>query len=112
MTIVYVQLPREDVIPYLGPNWPPEAGVTVLRCPNPAGVTDGAVVVYTTPGRPGTTWWLVDSVIPPQDAGPVDEALAALIPESVLEVLDSEPVEEPAPPTEPQHPQTAPTDIV
>lgn len=94
-TVVYLAMPRDEVIPYLGPKWPPAEGATVLRCPNQAGVTDGAVIVYQVEGKPGTTWWLVDGVIPPQDAGPVDEALAALIPESVLETP------EPAPPPTP-----------
>lgn len=98
MTVAYVQLPRDEVLPYLGPNWPPAPGTTVLRCPTPAGVTDGAVIVYGSPGRPGTTWWLIDSVIPPQDAGLVGEQLAALIPESLLETLPAEDPEPPPPP--------------
>lgn len=96
-TVVYVPMPREQVLPYLGPAWPPAAGSTVLRCPTPAGVTDGAVIVYEVDGMPGTTWWLVDSVIPPQDAGPVGEQLAALIPESALETVPT-----PDPETPPQ----------
>lgn len=94
-TVVYVSMPRGQVIPYLGPAWPPAEGSTVLRCPAPAGGTDGAVIVYETEGMPGTTWWLVDSVIPPQDAGPVGEQLAALIPESVLETVPTTPPDTP-----------------
>lgn len=100
MTVVYVSLPRDEVVSYLGPAWPPLAEAIVLRCPNPAGVTDGAVVIYTTPGQPGVTWWLVDSVIPPQQAGPVDESLALLIPESEL-VAPAPPDTQPDPPAPP-----------
>lgn len=94
--VVYVQLDREQAIQNLGSHWPVPADATVLRCPAPGGVTDGAVVIYERPGRPGVTWWLVDNIIPPQGAGTPDAHLASLIPES--ELIVPEPVEDPLPP--------------
>lgn len=98
--VTLIALPREDVLAYLGPAWPPARDAVLVRIDPAAGVTDGAVVVYETPGRPGVTWWLVDGVIPPQGAGPGGEPLAALIPGAVV-VLPPEP-----------EPETPPTDTV
>lgn len=92
---VFTPLDREQVIAYLGDAWPVPDGTTLLRLPAD-GMTDGAVSVYPVPGQPGTAWWAVDSVIPPQAAGIPDEALAALIPGSVLTVIA-----DPGPPPEP-----------
>lgn len=96
MSVVYVPMPRDTVLSYLGPSWPPAPAALLLRVPESAAVTDGAVNVYEFEGRPGVTWWLVDGAIPPQDAGPVDEALAALVPGSVL--VEQEPPPEPETP--------------
>lgn len=96
---VFTPLGREEVIVYLGAAWPAPDGSPLLRLPDDAGMTDGAVSVYPNPGQPGTAWWAVDSVIPPQAAGIPDEALAALIPGSVL-IADA-PVTDPGPPPEP-----------
>lgn len=96
MSVSYIPLAREEVVSYLGPAWPPAADATVLRVPTEPGVTDGAVVVYAIEGRPGVTWWLVDGIVPPQEAGPVDEQLAAQVPGS--ELVTPEPVEDPTPP--------------
>lgn len=84
MSPVYVPMPRANVITWLGPAYPPRPGAPLLRVPESAGVTDGGVAVYPVDGQPGVLWWLVDSCIYPQDAGPVDETLAALVPGSHL----------------------------
>ncbi|MFB8101350.1 hypothetical protein ACFC3O_00685 [Streptomyces sp. NPDC056007] len=88
-------MPREDVLSYLGHDWPPRPGATVVRIDPAGGVTDGIVSVYATPGRPGVSWWLVDGIIPPQGAGAGGEALAALIPGAVAELI---PIPEPESP--------------
>ncbi|MET8841448.1 hypothetical protein ABZW67_15310 [Streptomyces rubiginosohelvolus] len=85
--ITLYAMPRDEVLSYLGPDWPPVPGASVVRIDPAAGVTDGTVSVYDTPGRPGTAWWLVDGVIPPQGAGPGGEPLAALIPGAVVEIV-------------------------
>jgi hypothetical protein len=100
-TIYWISLQREHVVAYLGTAWPPTPGDTVLRIPPDVAmiVSSGAVIVYDTPGMPGRTWWIVDQIIPPQDAGPVDESLAAQIPGSTLETVPAEP--DPEPPVDP-----------
>ncbi|MFE3169331.1 hypothetical protein [Streptomyces sp. NPDC059224] len=84
MNPVYTAIERNEVISYLGRGWPPRSGEPSLTIPPDTGITDGAATVYPDEGRPGTTWWVVDSTIPQQDAGVPDEALAALLPGSVL----------------------------
>jgi hypothetical protein len=86
---IYIALAREDVVSYMGRAWPPRPGQPCLTVPAEAGVTDGAAVVYPVDGQPGTCWWLIDSVINVQDAGTPDEALAALLPGSVLGTVPS-----------------------
>lgn len=81
---VYIALQHDDVVSYLGPAWPPTPGDPLLVIPPDASLTDGAAIVYPQEGRPGITWWVVDSTIPRQGAGTPDEALAALLPGSVL----------------------------
>ncbi|MGP3752205.1 hypothetical protein [Streptomyces sp. IBSNAI001] len=88
--VTLIALPREAVLASLGPAWPAAPDAALVRIDQAAGVTDGAVVVYETPGQPGVTWWLVDGVIPPQGAGLGGEPLAALIPGAT--------VDEPQPP--------------
>ncbi|MFD7066074.1 hypothetical protein ACFV97_02435 [Streptomyces sp. NPDC059913] len=84
--VLVLDLPRNDVIAGLGRDYfPVPEGATVLRIDPTQGVTDGAVVIYPTPGMPGYFWWLIDGVIPPQAAGLVTEDLAAQIEGSVLE---------------------------
>lgn len=100
----YTPLDRDEVISYFGPAWPPTPDAPSLTVPPELIPTDGestsgAVGVYPTPGRPGTTWWAVDAVIWPQSAGAPDEALAELLPGSVLTV--------PAPP-DPDEPPPSP----
>ncbi|PVE04665.1 hypothetical protein [Streptomyces scopuliridis] len=97
-TVTYLSLLRAAVIRSLGPAWPAPVGSTQLRIDPAAEVTDGAVVVYETEGMPGTTWWLVDGVVPSQDAGLVTEQLAALVPGSVLETIP-DPWADASPPT-------------
>lgn len=87
VTVTVFALPREDVLSYLGPSWPPAPGSTVVRIDPATEVTDGGVSVYETPGRPGITWWLVDGVIPPQGAWVGGDVLAALIPGAVAELI-------------------------
>ncbi|MEU0370639.1 hypothetical protein ABZ070_10300 [Streptomyces sp. NPDC006283] len=98
MTVAYIPIDRTEVVSYLGSSWPPAATATFLRVPTEQGVTDGAVVIHEVEGQPGITWWLVDGIIPPQDAGPVDEALAALVPGSALETPAPQDEEPPGPP--------------
>jgi hypothetical protein len=100
MTVTYIPLPREDVLTSLGPAWPAPVGASLVRVPVSIGVTDGAVVVYEVEGRPGVTWWLVDGVIPPQGAGPAGEQLAALVPDSVVEIVP-DPWQNATPPASP-----------
>ncbi|MFI8865343.1 hypothetical protein ACIGNW_00270 [Streptomyces sp. NPDC053707] len=95
--VTLIALPREAVLASLGPAWPPTPDATIVRIDSAAGVTDGAVVIYETPGQPGVTWWLVDGVIPPQGAGPGGDTLAALIPGATTETAP-EPVPD-SPPT-------------
>lgn len=98
MTVLTLSMPRVEVIAQIGPEyWPARDGSPLLRVPNDDGVTDGAVVIYPTPGQPGYLWWLVDGVIPPQAAGDVTAELAAQIPGSELE-LPPPPDEELPPP--------------
>lgn len=85
MTITVLALPRDQVITSLGPCWPPTPGSVLVRIDPAGGVTDGAVIVYENPGQPGTAWWLVDGVIPPQGAGLGGEPLAALLPGATVE---------------------------
>ncbi|MGX1483434.1 hypothetical protein RKD45_002510 [Streptomyces griseus] len=98
MTVTYIPLPREDVITYLGMDWPVPTGSTVIRIDPAQGVTDGAVAISTDPRRPGVLWWLIDGTVPPQAAGQPTEELAALIPGSVLEIP-----EQPNPNPDPPH---------
>lgn len=95
VTVTVFDLPRDLVVGLLGAAWPPAPGSTVVRIDPAAGVTDGGISIYETPGRPGVTWWLVDGVIPPQGAGAGGEELAALIPGAVAELI---PIPEPESP--------------
>lgn len=95
--ITLITVPREDVLTALGPDWPPAPGATIVRIPGASGVEDGAVVVYETSGQPGTTWWLVDGIVPPQGAGPGGNTLAALLPGAATEIVP-DPVSD-SPPT-------------
>lgn len=96
---IYVPIARDEVVSYLGRCWPPNPNDPCLTLPADAGMTDGGVVVYPQEGRPGTCWWVVDSTVYVQDAGTPDEALAALVPGSVLGTV---PDPSPAPDTPPQ----------
>jgi len=106
---VYIELPRADVVSYLGTAWPPAAGA---RCLVVTGCTDGLVAVYPNPGQPGYSYWVVDSCVPPQYG--VDlSALALLlgidpavwvVPVPAHDDPDGPPVEWPPPPA----PLTAP----
>lgn len=71
MTVMFTEMPREDVIGYLGPEYPPAAGATVERVRFLSETAAGGVSVQTS--GPGTTWWVVDGVIVPQVAGPLPE---------------------------------------
>lgn len=98
---IFTALDRDEVIGYLGGIWPPQQDATTLTLPPDCGITDGAVAVYPRPGRPGVTWWAVDSLIGPQGAGTPDEALAELLPGSVLNVPADQPTAPPPPPSPP-----------
>lgn len=99
MNPVYTRLDRDEVISYLGRAWPPRPGDPCVTIPPDAGLEDGAVAVYPVEGRPGTTWWVVDSTVYPQDAGTPDEALAALLPGSVLTAVPGPDPDTDTPPT-------------
>lgn len=72
MTVMFTQMPREDVISYLGRAWPAPPGSTVERVSFLSEVAHGALSVQVG-SRPGTSWWVVDGVMVPQDAGPLPE---------------------------------------
>ncbi|KRV48783.1 hypothetical protein AQ490_23210 [Wenjunlia vitaminophila] len=81
----YVSMDRGDVLAVLGRQyWPPETGDPELRLPDAAGIDCGAVGVYPVEGQPGYLWWVLDACVYRQAQGTPDEALAALIPGSVL----------------------------
>ncbi|WNI15575.1 hypothetical protein [Actinacidiphila sp. ITFR-21] len=89
---VFTPFNRDEVIRYLGPFWPPRNNRPSLTLPPDATGTDGepfttgAVAVWPVPGRPGQTWWAVDGSVPTQPAGAPDQALADMVPGSVLVV--------------------------
>jgi hypothetical protein len=91
---IFTAMDRDEVISYLGSYWPVSAATPLLTLPPDCGITTGAAAVYPRPGRPGTTWWAVDGSIPPQGSGTPDEALAALLPGSVL-ILPPPPSDDP-----------------
>lgn len=68
MKVTYTELPRDEVVAALGPHWPPRPGVTIVRIR--AAITNGAAAVHGVNAKPGCTWWVVDGLIVPQDAGP------------------------------------------
>ena len=80
--ITFIPLPRDEVISYLGRSWPARPGATVERVLSVPDATDGALAVRPDGDRPGTTWWVVDGLIVPQDAGP-----PPLLPGCPLETL-------------------------
>lgn len=88
---IYTPFDRDEVTRNLGPAWPAPPTAALLTLPPDALDTNGnpfatgAVAVFPVPGRPGRTWWAVDSQIPPQQAGTPDDALAAMLPGSVLQ---------------------------
>lgn len=69
MRITHTPMPRADVLAVLGPHWPAPPGATVARVGAVVAIDHGAVAVHETDGQPGTTWWAVDGLIVPQDAG-------------------------------------------
>ncbi|MFC9465206.1 hypothetical protein [Streptomyces coelicoflavus] len=71
MTVMFTQMPREDVVTYLGRSWPAAPGTTIERVAFLSETACGGVAVQTS--GPGLTWWVVDGVIVPQDAGPLPE---------------------------------------
>lgn len=95
---VFTEMDRDEVISYLGTAWPTRPDAATLTLPPDCGITTGAVAVYPTPGRPGLTWWAVDGQIAPQSAGVPDQALADLLPGSVLHLPDPPSPEIPSPP--------------
>lgn len=99
MRITYTPMPREDVLTSLGPHWPPLPGALVAKLGAIVEVSHGAIAVHDDeeqPGRPGYTWWVVDGLIVPQDAGP-----APALPDCPLETVPA-PAEE-SPPIDPAH---------
>lgn len=72
MTVMFTQMPREDVISYLGASWPAQPGTTVEHVEFLSDAADGALSIQNG-SQPGTTWWVVDGLIVPQDAGPLPQ---------------------------------------
>ncbi|GGS82011.1 hypothetical protein [Streptomyces griseoviridis] len=70
--IMFTLMPREDVISYLNGSWPAKAGATIERVAFLSETAAGGVSVQSG-SEPGITWWVVDGVIIPQDAGPLPE---------------------------------------
>ncbi|WP_326730234.1 hypothetical protein [Streptomyces phaeochromogenes] len=70
MRITHTPMSRDDALAMLGPHWPPRPGATMARIGSVAAIDHGAVAVHTAEGRPGATWWAVDGLLVPQDAGP------------------------------------------
>ncbi|WP_407553071.1 hypothetical protein QOM21_23875 [Streptomyces sp. Pv4-95] len=87
---IYVPLERREVEQCLGNRLPARVGRPVLRVPADAETQTGGVCVFPTEGQPGWLFYLLDGLIYEQDAGAVDETLAALIPGSVLETVPGE----------------------
>ena len=94
MKVTYVAMPREEVVTVLGPHWPPQPGALVSPIGAFVAIEHGAVAVHEAEGQPGTTWWAVDGLIVPQDAGP-----APSLPGVVLNQLPA--LAHEAPPPEP-----------
>jgi hypothetical protein len=69
---MFTQMPREAVISYLGGRWPARPGSTIERVAFLSETAAGGVSVQEG-SRPGTTWWVVDGWIVPQDAGPLPQ---------------------------------------
>ncbi|TJZ55613.1 hypothetical protein FCH28_09750 [Streptomyces piniterrae] len=110
MPPIYVPLDRDEVVRCLGNRLPPRVGRPVLRVPTDAEVQTGGVCVFPIEGRPGYLYYLLDGLIVEQDAGPVDEALAALIPGSVLETVPGD-IPPETPPTSPSDPPWDPAGL-
>lgn len=70
MRITYTEMPRAEVLAALGPHWPAAPGAAVALVGEVVAISHGAVAVHDDNDRPGTTWWAVDGLIVPQDAGP------------------------------------------
>ena len=70
MRITHTPMARDEALAQLGPHWPPLPGAEVVHVGAAVAIEHGAVAVHETDGRPGTTWWAVDGLIVPQDAGP------------------------------------------
>ncbi|MGW2379308.1 hypothetical protein [Streptomyces sp. NPDC001658] len=73
MRVTYTERPRDEVLAALGPHWPAPPGATVALIGEAVAITHGAVAVHDSDDQPGTTWWAVDGLIVPQDAGPPPE---------------------------------------
>ncbi|MEU6229985.1 hypothetical protein [Streptomyces sp. NPDC047042] len=72
MTITFTVMPRADAVSYLSSRWPAQPGATVEHVAFLSGLAHGALSVQSG-SQPGTTWWVVDGLIVPQDAGPLPE---------------------------------------
>lgn len=94
----FTEFPQDEVVTYLSRWWPIPNNATLLLLDTDHTAFTGAVGVYPVPGRPGTTWWAVDGVIPPQPIGTPTQALAAMLPGSVLQTPPPPPAGDPSPP--------------
>lgn len=90
MRVTFTLMPREDVLPVLGPHWPPAPGAAVVRHRYLADVTHGALSVHQDDEQPGTAWFVLDGLIVPQDAGP-----PPLLPGDQLETVPAPAVDTP-----------------
>lgn len=108
---IYVPLDHDEVVRCLGNRIPARTGRPFLRAPADAEVQTGGVCVFPTEGQPGWLFYLLDGCIYEQDAGPVDEALAALIPGSVLETVPGDIPPETPPTNSPSDPPWDPASL-
>ncbi|MFJ5675036.1 hypothetical protein [Streptomyces sp. NPDC093097] len=87
MPPIYVPLDRDEVVRSLDNRLPPRTGRPILRISADQETQTGGVCVFPAAGQPGYLFYLLDGVIVEQDAGAVDDTLAALVPGSVLEIV-------------------------
>lgn len=92
MRITYTELPRDEVLVALGPHWPAQPGATVALVGETVSITHGAVAVHHTEDQPGITWWAVDGLIVPQDAGPPPTLPGVLLAEVPAPTADAPPL--------------------
>lgn len=69
MTITFLPIDRDAVLSYLGTAWPARPGTTYERVRFLSEEGHGVLAVQSG-SQPGISWYVVDGVVVPQDAGP------------------------------------------